>query len=130
MEDSGLYQCMASNSIGYHSAYTKLTVVTMPKFTVRPPAKLEATSNKTITVRCQATGQPKPFITWAKKGGELPKGRSNVSEDGTLQIWSPESDDSGRYTCTASLEQISVNVASVMELTVKIKKRGQSSTKS
>ena len=125
VEDSGLYQCKAANGIGLYVAVTRLIVVSMPRFTVSPPSKLEVTTNQTITIPCQATGSPQPFISWVKESGELPAGRSRVIENGTLQIWNPENEDSGRYTCVASLKEISVNTTSPMELTVTIKKRGE-----
>ena len=101
-KDSGLYKCKATNILGYDSAVTHLSVVELPQFTVRPPEQLKKFTNQNITVPCRATGDPKPTVTWVKENGELPLGRSAVSVDGTLQIWSTKEEDSGRYTCTAA----------------------------
>ncbi|KAL9970495.1 hypothetical protein ACROYT_G022880 [Oculina patagonica] len=114
--DSGLYKCKASNSLGEDSAVTQLIVVELPHFTVSPPAQLQTILN--ITVPCQATGDPKPTVTWMKENGELPSGRSKVSGDGTLQIWNTKKEDSGIYTCIASSNEMFAKATSSMELTV------------
>ncbi|XP_078374637.1 uncharacterized protein LOC144658156 [Oculina patagonica] len=118
-QDSGLYNCKASNILGHASAVTQLVVVELPHFIVSPPAQLKEFTNQNITVPCQATGDPKPTVTWMKENGELPSGRSKVSEDGTLQIWNAKEEDSGRYTCIASSVEVIIKKAfSVMKLTV------------
>jgi len=62
-EDTGLYECKASNKLGHDSSVTQLSVVELPHFTARPPAKLELGKNQNITVPCQATGDPQPTVT-------------------------------------------------------------------
>ena len=116
-KDSGLYKCEATNILGYDSAFTQLNVVELPRFTVSPPVKLEVRTNQNITVSCQATGDPKPIVTWARKDGELPVGRSRVIVDGTLQIWNLKEEDSGIYTCTAASTEV-FKAFSAMKLTV------------
>lgn len=116
--DSGLYKCKASNILGHESAVTQLVVVELPQFTVNPPANLEKGPNQNITVPCQATGDPKPTVTWTKQNGELPFGRSKVSVDGTLQIWNTKEEDSGIYTCMASSAEV-FKAFATMKMTVK-----------
>ena len=101
-KDSGLYKCEATNILGYESAFTQLNVVELPRFTINPPVKLEVGTNQNVTVPCQATGDPKPTVTWERKIEELPVGRSRVNVDGTLQIWDLREEDSGIYTCGAA----------------------------
>ena len=117
-KDSGLYKCKATNILGYDSAVTLLSVVELPQFTVRPPGQLEEFTNHNISVPCQAIGDPKPIVTWVKENGELPIGRSQVSVDGTLQIWNTREEDSGRYTCMAASAVVLKAAFSVMKLTV------------
>ena len=117
-KDSGLYKCKATNILGYDSAFTQLNVVELPRFTVSPPVHLEVKRNKNVTVPCQATGDPKPTVTWVRENRELPVGRSTVNVDGTLQIWNPKEEDSGRYTCVAA-SAVVFKTFSVMKLTVK-----------
>ena len=117
-KDSGLYKCKASNILGYDSAVTQLVVVELPQFTVRPPTQLKEFTNQTITVPCQAIGDPKPTVTWMKENGELPSGRSKVSVDGTLEIWNTKEENSGTYTCKASSVVIFKSFSATMTLTV------------
>ena len=117
-KDSGLYKCKATNILGYDSAVTHLSVVELPQFTVRPPGQLKELTSHNITVTCQATGDPRPTVTWIKENGELPLGRSKVSVDGTLQIWNAKEDDSGRYSCMAASAAVLQEALSVMKLSV------------
>ena len=116
--DNGLYKCTASNQLGHDSAVTQLNVVKLPQFTVRPPPQLEEFIVHNITVRCEATGDPQPKVTWMKEIGELPAGRSKVSVDGTLKIWNPEKEDSGIYICEASSNE-GLKTSASMKLIVK-----------
>ena len=117
-KDSGLYKCKATNHLGEDSAVTQLNVVEVPRFTVRPPSQLDVEKMQNVTVRCQATGDPQPKVTWTKESEELPVGRSEVGVDGTLKIWNPVEEDSGIYTCVASSKEF-FKAFSVMRLTVK-----------
>lgn len=116
-KDSGLYKCKATNILGYDSAFTQLNVVELPRFTVSPPVKLEVGTRQSITIPCQATGDPNPTVTWVRETGELPVGRSTVNADGTLQIWNLKEEDSGRYTCMA-VSAVVFKTFSAMKLTV------------
>ena len=116
-KDFGMYKCEATNILGHHSAVTHLSVVELPRFTVRPPGQLREPTKYNITVLCQATGDPKPTVTWMKENGKLPLGRSKVSVDGTLRIWNTEEEDSGTYTCMAASAAV-FKAFSVMKLAV------------
>ncbi|RMX38268.1 hypothetical protein pdam_00003319 [Pocillopora damicornis] len=78
MADFGSYECKASNILGHDSAWTRLSVFQLPRFTKTPPAQLFVEKNKRISVLCQATGHSPPKITWLKERGNLPVGRSLV----------------------------------------------------
>ena len=127
-QDTGLYRCKASNRLGEDSAATDLNVVELPYFTATPPSQLDGFTKKNITVQCQATGDPKPKITWTKENGELPVGRSKVNLQGTLKIWNLKEEDSGRYTCVASSKEIFRKAFFFMTLAVKKGKKGAEST--
>ena len=116
-KDSGSYKCKAANNLGEDSAVTQLNVVEVPHFTVRPPSQLEVETIQNVTVSCQATGDPQPKVTWTKESGELPVRRSEAGVDGTLKIWNAVEEDSGIYTCVASLKEF-LKAFSVMNLTV------------
>ena len=116
-EDSGLYKCQASNRLGQDSAVTDVNVMELPQITVRPPTQLQVSTVQNVTVQCQATGDAKPKVTWTKENGTLPVGRSAVGVDGTLKIWNPKEEDSGIYTCVASLHEV-FKAFAAMKLTV------------
>ena len=116
--DSGWYQCKASNRMGFATAVTQLNVVELPRFTARPPSRLEVISGKNISVACSATGDPPPKIHWIKENGALPVGRFKVHEDGNLSVWNAVLEDSGRYICEASASGI-LRSSSTMDLNIK-----------
>ncbi|XP_068754122.1 contactin-5-like [Montipora capricornis] len=117
-KDSGLYECKASNHLGDDISVTQVNVVELPRFTVRPPSQLKVTTSRNVTIQCRATGDPKPKVTWMKENGKLPVGRSQVQTDGTLNIWNPIEDDSGKYNCMASSSNIFSKAISTMALTI------------
>lgn len=119
--DSGLYKCTAVNILRRESAVTLLVVVELPQFTVTPPSQLKVFGNQNITVPCQASGDPKPTITWRKEDGSLPLRRSKVNVDGTLLIWGLRMEDSGRYTCMASPNEVIAKAISTMALAVVVR---------
>lgn len=86
-EDSVFYQCRATNKIGVTVAITHLVVVDDPVITVRPPPQLSVNHGQTVSLRCEAGGEPKHKVSWLKENGALPLGRSNVSINGTLKLW-------------------------------------------
>lgn len=57
-----------------------------------------------IELRCLASAEPSPTITWSRKGipilDDTP--RMHVNQDGTLIIDHVENDDAGHYICKAS----------------------------
>ena len=120
--DSGLYKCTASNKLGHNSAVTHLNVVELPRITVRPPLRLDLGAFQNVTVRCQASGDPPPKVTWKKENGVLPVGKSKVSIDGTLKIWNAKEEDSGIYVCVASSNEVH-KAFSALRLTIRGKNR-------
>ena len=53
-----------------------------------------------MSLLCQATGQPKPTITWGKVLGQVLKSKTTVV-DGKLTILSVTKADGGEYACSA-----------------------------
>ena len=68
-EDSEFYTCSAENPPGK-------VVVSLPRFTSKPPSKIVSLLSSTVRLNCSATGDPQPIISWRKQGGQLPVGRS------------------------------------------------------
>ena len=100
-DDSDLYYCAASNLLGRAEKKTFLVVVSPPRFTVKPPAKIVAVVGGTLKLNCSATGNPQPMISWKKQGGQLPVGRSQQI-NGSLVIRDITKNDKGNYICIAT----------------------------
>ena len=99
--DSDFYFCSASNLLGSVEKKTLLVVVSPPRFTVTPPAKVVAWVGDTFMFNCSATGDPQPVISWKKQGGHLPVGRRQQI-NGSLVIRNITMEDIGYYVCVAA----------------------------
>ena len=99
--DSDTYFCSAANVLGSVERKTLLVVVSLPRFTVKPPARVSLSSGETLTLNCSANGDPQPVISWRKQGGQLPAGRSQQS-NGDLVIRGFQMSDTGYYICVAT----------------------------
>ena len=99
--DSADYVCTATNLLGSAVQKTLLVVVSLPRLTVKPPAKVVATVGDTLTLNCSATGDPQPVISWKRQGAQLPVGRSYLQINGALVIRDIKTEDAGNYICVA-----------------------------
>ena len=100
-EDSDVYTCLAKNLLGEAEKKTMLVVVSLPRFTTKPPSKIVSIISFTVRLNCSATGDPQPIISWRKQGGQLPVGRSQQI-NGALVITNLQQSDAGNYICTAT----------------------------
>ena len=81
-------------------------VVPLPRFTLKPSVKVVASLDSNLTLKCSATGDPQPVISWKIQGAQLPVGRSHVSKE-ALVISSVKLEDAGNYTCLATSAGVS-----------------------
>ena len=100
-EDSDTYTCSAKNLLGKAEKNTILVVVSLPRFTSKPPSKIVSMLTFAVRLNCSATGDPQPIISWRKQGGQLPVGRGQPI-NGTLVITNLQQSDAGNYICTAT----------------------------
>ncbi|XP_041734003.2 LOW QUALITY PROTEIN: roundabout homolog 2-like [Coregonus clupeaformis] len=107
--DAGYYICQALTVAGSILAKAQLEVTDV--LTDRPPPIIRrGPSNQTLGVdsvallKCQASGDPIPSISWLKDGVSLlgKDPRMSLQELGSLQIRSLRLSDSGIYTCVAA----------------------------
>ncbi|KAM4726792.1 LOW QUALITY PROTEIN: roundabout homolog 2-like [Anableps anableps] len=107
--DAGYYICQALTVAGSIMAKAQLEVADASKG--RPPPIIrQGPSNQTqalggvSVLRCQASGDPEPTVTWRKNGvnllGQDP--RFSLLEHGSLQIQNTRLSDFGLYTCVAT----------------------------
>ena len=99
--DSADYACIATNMFGRAVQKTRLIVISLPQFTVKPPARIRAYIGTKMTLNCSATGDPQPVISWKRQGSQLPVGRSQQI-DGSLVIRDVQNQDAGIYVCVAT----------------------------
>ena len=100
-EDSDVYFCSASNLLGRVENKTLLAVALLPRFIVKPPAKVVVLLRGTLRINCRVSGDPKPVIKWKKQEGQLPVGRSQQI-NGSLVIRDITMNDKGNYICVAT----------------------------
>ncbi|XP_068600470.1 roundabout homolog 2-like [Brachionichthys hirsutus] len=107
--DAGYYICQALTVAGSIMAKAQLEVADAMKD--RPPPIIrQGPSNQTqvlegiSVLRCQASGDPEPTVTWRKNGASLlgKDLRFSLLEHGSLQIQNTRLSDMGLYTCVAT----------------------------
>ena len=100
-EDSDVYFCSATNLLGRVQKKTLLVVSSLPRFIVKPPAKVVVLLRGTLRINCRASGDPKPVMRWNKQGSQLPVGRTQQI-NGSLVIRDITKNDKGNYICVAA----------------------------
>ncbi|XP_051933639.1 roundabout homolog 2 isoform X2 [Hippocampus zosterae] len=107
--DAGYYICQALTVAGSILAKAQLEVTDV--LSDRPPPIIrQGPSNQTLGVdgvallKCQASGEPIPSVSWLKDGVSLlgKDPRMSLQELGSLQITNVKLSDSGIYTCVAT----------------------------
>ncbi|XP_035873827.1 roundabout homolog 2 isoform X11 [Phyllostomus discolor] len=122
--DAGYYICQALTVAGSILAKAQLEVTDV--LTDRPPPIiLQGPANQTLAVdgtallKCKATGDPLPVISWLKEGftflGRDP--RATIHEQGTLQIKNLRISDTGTYTCVATSSSGETSWSAVLDVT-------------
>ena len=114
--DSDAYFCSAVNLLGNVERKTLLVVISFPEFTVKPPGKATAPTGTTLSLKCSATGDPPPVITWKRQGAALPAGRSHRTNR-ALVLRDLRKEDAGNYICVATSAGVfSIETISYVEI--------------
>ncbi|XP_061483918.1 roundabout homolog 2 isoform X4 [Rhineura floridana] len=122
--DEGYYICQALTVAGSILAKAQLEVTDV--LTDRPPPIiLQGPVNQTLAIdgtallKCKATGDPMPVISWLKEGftflGRDP--RTSIQDQGTLQIKPLRISDTGTYTCVATSSSGETSWSAVLDVT-------------
>ncbi|XP_013176238.1 PREDICTED: hemicentin-1-like isoform X1 [Papilio xuthus] len=110
VDDSGLWECRS----GDIKRNVSLCIIDPSKF-VDTPTEVSVDKGRSITLSCQARGEPEPRLIWYRNGElitedeESDKYRvmtkyNSQGFEGLLTISSLEAEDSGVYTCEAIQE--------------------------
>uniref|UniRef100_A0A665U362 Immunoglobulin superfamily, member 10 n=1 Tax=Echeneis naucrates TaxID=173247 RepID=A0A665U362_ECHNA len=108
--DTAEFICMARNDGGEAVMVVQLEVTSMlrrPIFRNPYNERIVSRIGKTTILNCSADGHPMPEIIWALPNGTRitaesdHSSRHHLGSDGTLIIYNPQKEDSGKYRCGA-----------------------------
>ncbi|KAK6173969.1 hypothetical protein SNE40_017334 [Patella caerulea] len=104
--DRGSYVCEAVNIQGRVTSSSKLDILAAPAFIERP-VSVTVPEGSSIALKCRASGNPKPKVSWKTPLAEnlvvsVVTSGMVLGVDGTLTISYTESRHHGIYTCTIS----------------------------
>ncbi|KAK3506808.1 hypothetical protein QTP70_028372 [Hemibagrus guttatus] len=107
LSDTGHYLCMATNQAGSQRKRVDLQVYVPPSI-AEGPTNVTVTVNIQTTLSCEATGIPKPTITWIKDAQPVNTDQSQNMyrqlSSGSLVIIAPTVHDAALYECVVSNE--------------------------
>ncbi|CAM9592142.1 unnamed protein product [Lampetra fluviatilis] len=107
VSDTGRYLCLATSPAGSERRRVDLQVHLRPSIAAGP-TNVTVVVNVQTTLACEASGIPKPEVTWLKNGRPLNTDSNQnmyrVLSSGSLVIISPSVEDTGRYRCSAQNE--------------------------
>nr|XP_006112957.1 protein sidekick-1 isoform X1 [Pelodiscus sinensis]XP_006112958.1 protein sidekick-1 isoform X1 [Pelodiscus sinensis]XP_025034766.1 protein sidekick-1 isoform X1 [Pelodiscus sinensis]XP_025034772.1 protein sidekick-1 isoform X1 [Pelodiscus sinensis]XP_025034774.1 protein sidekick-1 isoform X1 [Pelodiscus sinensis]XP_025034776.1 protein sidekick-1 isoform X1 [Pelodiscus sinensis] len=118
-DDSGIFQCFASNKAGEIQTYTYLDVTNIKPTFTRPPMDTTVTEGMSAVLTCEVTGAPKPAITWKRGNQILASGSVQIPrfillESGGLQVIPVFPQDAGNYTCYAVNSEGALNAFAIL----------------
>ncbi|RUS70224.1 hypothetical protein EGW08_022012 [Elysia chlorotica] len=103
------YQCIVSNEFGRaFSQKAYINIYVFPVFT-EVPVDVTVKAGKSAELKCAATGQPPPTVSWQKDGGvNFPAARQRrmqvYPDDSHFYILNVQAADQGVYSCKAENE--------------------------
>eukprot|EP00092_Neocalanus_flemingeri_P030526 GFUD01033144.1.p1 GENE.GFUD01033144.1~~GFUD01033144.1.p1 ORF type:complete len:1379 (+),score=380.56 GFUD01033144.1:81-4217(+) len=97
--EAGQFRCRAENAAGSVETMATLRIQELPSIRLEPEGSVTLMVGSPLTIKCLATGDPTPQITWKKMG-------ISMSELGTtsptLEFASLNKQDEGTYSCVAT----------------------------
>ncbi|CAN9510080.1 unnamed protein product [Ophioblennius macclurei] len=112
--NQGQYRCVVTNSAGSRAASAVLNVKYAPKVQLTPAGPLRVRMGESVSVGCQASGRPRPKMSWKRQGSTLQLVTTETDDINSVQWPAIRPEDSGVYICQA------VNTEGVTEVKVGI----------
>uniref|UniRef100_A0AAR2KHA9 Neural cell adhesion molecule L1-like protein n=1 Tax=Pygocentrus nattereri TaxID=42514 RepID=A0AAR2KHA9_PYGNA len=122
--DTGVYQCEASNTHGTVLATANVMVMNHPPLILtRDYLEYATVRGKSVTMDCRVFGSPPATVHWRREDpeGSVEEERFSIHENGSLQIHTAEVEDMGKYMCYATNSQGTASISA--ELYVKGQRR-------
>ncbi|XP_058845794.1 protein sidekick-2-like isoform X4 [Acipenser ruthenus] len=106
-DDTGMFQCFASNQAGELQTNTYLAVTSISPNITAGPADSTVIDGMSVILHCETSGAPRPAITWQKgerilASGSVQLPRFTLLESGSLLISPSHISDAGTYSCLAT----------------------------
>lgn len=107
MREEGDYTCYAENQLGKDEMKIKVKIkvsTALPKIQDKDQNSIKVFYGETVSLRCNAKGDPIPVITWISPTNRVISPTLDkylVLNDGTLVVQKAQRFDGGNYTCTA-----------------------------
>ncbi|KAH7697768.1 Protein HIM-4 d, partial [Aphelenchoides avenae] len=120
-EDSGVWNCVAENDAGTHEIEIVLDVWAEPHAYVHAPEGSSKPLGGSVTLFCNATGNPTPALSWSYGGRQIvpsPDGIRITPKGNRLDIPRLELSDAGEYTCVAKNEVSRAEASIIVEVLV------------
>ncbi|XP_063384363.1 hemicentin-1-like [Cydia fagiglandana] len=104
LRQSGEYTCVATNSRSSKNITYEVSVLAPPKIYYTTKEFHGVVGDMVLRIPCNATGNPKPEITWTMEGYYLASGTKwyDINADGSLIIKNIKDISAGYYSCKAS----------------------------
>ena len=87
---------------------------------LQAPVGMTVNKSQTAILKCTASGNPRPKVTWSKLNSSLPVGRHVVESSGALIVKDVRPGDDGVYICRAEnlLGQVNVSAKLTVQCTL------------
>ncbi|XP_037618107.1 immunoglobulin superfamily member 10 [Sebastes umbrosus] len=105
MPEEGDYTCYAENQLGKDEMKVRVKVkaaTSPPRIQDKDQKMVRVFYGETVTLRCNAKGEPTPVITWISPTNRVISpalDKYQILDDGTLVVQKVQRFDGGNYTC-------------------------------
>ncbi|KAL4646393.1 neural cell adhesion molecule L1-like protein [Arapaima gigas] len=117
--DSGVYQCLASNIHGTLLVNVNVMVLDLaPLILTEARQKYEAVMGTTALMPCRVFSSPPSNITWARGDSvdSLSDEKFSVQKDGSLYIHAVQKEDAGEYTCFSINSEGNASISATLDI--------------